>query len=436
MVDGYAFANGFVNVLATLPTGTRVATAGRCGGMAYSVLDHALAGRDVPAWGPHLFAPDRVPPDGHVVADHLARRQLDSFRTPSALRFLTWSVLPDADLGPLAGVRTRTRRELRGVLRSLAQGRPVVLGMVVARSLLRAGDNHQVVATGFARDGDAVTLTLHDPNSPGRAVTLVETPDGWRASNGRLWRGFFRHAYAPRTPPPLPSASRRPRAAVRAGAPVGLVHVATGLLLVVDGDRPALAMAASTGSSWVPTLAVGAARALTDGDAVHLRVAPPVDGAAGHLLTAPPVSAASRAGAATAEDGQHLTVVDAEPALTGQDDDADARRGDDADARRRDDDPDAQRRDDADARRDDGTDALDGRAGHAPMPGDEVADRVEGAIARWTVVVDGGGAWREGSRVRLVHAATGALLAGSRAGPTTTFTPDASTWWTVAAPPA
>ncbi|WP_046529274.1 hypothetical protein [Cellulomonas sp. FA1] len=415
MVEGYAFANGFVNVLATLPTGTRVATAGRCGGMAYSVLDHALAGRDVPAWDPHLFAPDRVPPDGHVVADHLARRQLDSFRTPSALRFLTWSVLPDADLGPLAGVRTRTRRELPGVLRALAQGRPVVLGMVVARSLLRAGDNHQVVATGFTRDGDAVTLTLHDPNSPGRAVTLVEASDGWRASNGRLWRGFFRHAYAPRTPPPLPSASRRPRAAVRAGAPVGLVHVATGLLLVVDGDRPALATAASTGSPWVPTLADGTARALTDGDAVHLRVAPPVDGAAGHLLTAPPVSAASRAGAATAEDGQRLTVVDAEPALTGEDDDADARRGDDD------------------------VDALGGHDQRTGMPHDEAAahaDRGEGAIARWTVVVDGGGAWREGSRVRLVHAATGALLAGTREGPTTTFTPDASTWWTVAAPPA
>ncbi|WP_163275638.1 hypothetical protein [Cellulomonas iranensis] len=416
MVEGYAFANGFVNVLATLPTGTRVATAGRCGGMAYSVLDHALAGRDVPAWDPHLFAPDRVPPDGHVVADHLARRQLDSFRTPSALRFLTWSVLPDADLGPLAGVRTRTRRELPGVLRALAQGRPVVLGMVVARSLLRAGDNHQVVATGFTRDGDAVTLTLHDPNSPGRAVTLVETPDGWRASNGRLWRGFFRHAYAPRTPPPLPSASRRPRAAVRAGAPVGLVHVATGLLLVVDGDRPALATTApSTGSSWVPTLADGTARALTDGDAVHLRVDPPVDGAAGHLRTAAPVSAASRAGAATAEDGQHLTVVDAEPALTGEDDDADARRGDDD------------------------VDALGGHDQRTGMPHDEAAahaDRGEGAIARWTVVVDGGGAWREGSRVRLVHAATGALLAGGRAGPTTTFMPDASTWWTVAAPPA
>jgi hypothetical protein len=397
VVDGYAFANGFVNVLTTLPTGTRVATAGRCGGMAYSVLDHALAGRDVPAWDPHLFAPDRVPPDGHVVADHLARRQLDSFRTPSALRFLTWSVLPDADLGPVAGVRTRTRRELPGVLRALAQGRPVVLGMVVARSLLRSGDNHQVVATGFVREDDALTLTVHDPNSPGRAVTLVEASDGWRASNGRLWRGFFRHAYAPRTPPPLPSASRRPRTAVRAGAPVALVHVATGRLLVVDDDRPALATTApATGSSWTPALADGDARPLTDGDTVHLRWDPPAG--TGHLRADPQGATGVSAGAGAVRDGRHLTVVDGEPAVA--------------------------------------TGRGEGEATHhRDEPSAHVAG-VEAGSPGWALVVDGGGAWREGSRIRLVHAATGALLAGSRAGPATTFTPDASTWWTVAAPPA
>src|SRR5690606_24612547 len=158
--------------------------------MAYSVLDHLAAGRDVPAWPPALFAPGHVPPDGHAVADHLRARQLDSFRSTSALRVVTWSVLPDGDVGPVAGVRTRTRRELAGALRALTQGRPVVLGLVVARSVLRSGDNHQVVATGFRRDDDgALTLTLLDPNTPRRAVTLVEERDGWHASNGRVWRG-------------------------------------------------------------------------------------------------------------------------------------------------------------------------------------------------------------------------------------------------------
>ncbi|MCC2315911.1 hypothetical protein [Cellulomonas xiejunii] len=342
----YAFANKFVNVLLTLPDGTPVQTAGRCGGMSYSVLDHLTAGRDVPAWRAELFAPGRVPPDGHLLAEHLRRRQLDSFRSRSALRFVTWSVLPDGDVGPVAGVRTRTRRELPAILRALAQGRPVVLGMVVARTPLRSGDNHQVVATGFTRDDATgeVVLTLLDPNTPRREVTLVETPDGWRADNGRLWRGFFRHAYAPRTPPSLPSASRHPAARVRAGEPLALAHVATGRLLVVADGAPALRTSGTT--TWVPT---ADASLLVDGTTIHL------------------VSC-----------GRALTVLGGTPCL---------------------------------------------RTVHDP------ADT-------WRVVVDGGGPWRQGSRVRLLHTETGTLLAGTPDGPTTSWTPAPCTWWTVAGAPA
>ena len=348
---GFAFANAFVNVVVRLPGGRPVRTAGRCGGMSYSVLDHAGAGRDVPVWPAALFAPERVPPDGHALADHLRARQLDSFRTPSALRFLTWSVLPDADLGPLAGVRTRTRRQLPGVLRALGQGRPVVLGMVVARGLLRSGDNHQVVATGATRDPatGAVVLTVLDPNTPRREVTLTEAPDGWRASNGRVWRGFFRHAYAPRTPPALPGASARPTARVHAGRPLPLVHVATGRLLVVDGARN-VRLRTSGFTAWTPT--APGADLLSDGAVVTL------------------TTAGSRPG--RSPDGAGLAL-----------------------------------------------------AGGAPV--------VRDAPDAWRVVVDGGGPWREGSRVRLVHTTTGALLRGDRTGPGTGFSPDASTWWTVAA---
>ena len=352
----YAFANRFVNVLVRLPNGTPLQTAGRCGGMSYSVLDHLTAGRDVPAWPAGLFTPDRVPPDGHVLAEHLRRRQLDSFRSRSALRFLTWSALPDGDVGPVAGVRTRTRRELPGILRALVQGRPVVLGMVVARHLLRSGDNHQVVATGFTRDDATgqVVLTLLDPNTPGREVALVETPDGWRADNGRLWRGFFRHAYAPRTPPALPSASRRPSARVRADEPLALAHVATGRLLVVADGAPVLRATGTT--TWVPTADTSL---LADGATIHLF-----------------------------SDGRALTVVGAAPAVRTADD-----GGPDAPAQ------------------------------------DATTDT-------WRVVVDGGGPWRQGSRVRLLHTATGQLLAGTPEGPTTSWTPAPCTWWTVAAGPA
>ncbi|SFJ71141.1 hypothetical protein [Cellulomonas sp. KH9] len=354
---GYAFGNGFVNAVATLPGGVRVRTAGRCGGMSYSVLDHLTAGRDAPSWPPTLFAPGRVPPDGHLVADHLRARQLDSFRTASALRFLTWSVLPDADVGPLAGVRTRTRRALPRVLRALAEGRPVVLGLVVARTLVRSGDNHQVVATGFVRDPTtgAVTLTVLDPNVPRRQVTLHGTADGWRTDDGRLWRGFFAHAYRPRTPPPLPSASRRPAAAVRSGAALALVHVATGRRLVLDGGGPALRAQGTT--TWTPT-GPRAGRALADGAVVLLAAG----GDAPAALTLDP-------------DGLVPTATGAPPGA-----------------------PDA-----------------DGPTGPAV----------------WRVVVEGGGAWREGSRVRLLHAATGALLRGAGERTGSTFTPDAQTWWTV-----
>ncbi|MBO0923495.1 hypothetical protein J1G44_03250 [Cellulomonas sp. zg-ZUI199] len=354
---GYAFANEFVNVVATLPGGVRVRTAGRCGGMSFSVLDHLAAGRDAPSWPPALFAPGRVPPDGHLVADHLRARQLDSFRSASALRFLTWSVLPDADVGPLAGVRTRTCRELPRVLRALAEGHPVVLGLVVARTLVRSGDNHQVVATGFVRDPvtGAVTLTVLDPNSPRREVTLHATADGWRADDGRLWRGFFAHTYRPRTPPPLPGASRRPGTAVRPDASLALVHVATGRRLVVADGVPALRAQGTT--TWAPS-APRTGRGLADGALVLLVAA----GDAPRALTLGP-------------DG---------PALADPPAGAGAPGGHDA-------------------------------------PGPEA----------WRVVVEGGGAWREGSRVRLLHAATGALLRGTGDRLGSTFTPDAQTWWTV-----
>lgn len=381
---GYAFANRFVNVLVTLPTGTRLTTAGRCGGMSYSVLDHVAAGRDVPSWPAGLFAPGRVPPDGHLVADHLLARQLDSFRSASALRFVTWSALPDRDVGPVAGVRTRTRRTLPGVLRALAQGRPVVLGMVVARNPLRSGDNHQVVATGFTRDPatGAVALTLLDPGTPHREVTLVEAPDGWRASNGRLWRGFFHHAYAPRTPPPLPGASRRPSARVRSGAPLALAHVATGRLLVVDDGAPALRAAGTT--TWTPT-APGLPRPLADGALVRLVASAGTGGpTAVALVSATPI---------LVPDGAPAEVAPPPPGAAP---------------------------------------AGDAPGAGARVTGDTATLAAAGVPTVWRVVVDGGGPWREGSRVRLVDTATGVLLSAADTAPATTYTPGPATWWTVA----
>lgn len=306
--SAFAFPNGFVNVVATLPTGTRIATAGRCGGMSYASLDHVRAGLTVPHWPARLFAPGRVPPDGHLVADLLHRRQLDSFRSWSALRFLTWSVLPDADAGPVTGVRTLTRAEVPSVVRALHDGRPVVLGLVVARGLLRSGDNHQVVAHAHDRD-EAGRLRLHvlDPNHPGEDVTLVDTGAGWRGSDGRTWRGFFLHAYAPRRPPALPSASRRPSATVRDGDTPGLLHVWSGRALAPHGT------AAVVVPGPVPRWTVRGARDAGAGNA------PAVDAAsaapAGRSTTSRSPVADGDLVQLVAPDGQVLALAPTGPAL-------------------------------------------------------------------------------------------------------------------------
>ncbi len=356
---GFAFPNAFVNVVAPLPGARRVTTAGRCGGMSFTAVDHLHAGRPLPHWPARLFAPGRVPPDGHLLADLVQRRQLDSFASWSALRFLTWSLLPDADAGPLAGVRTLTRAEVPGVLRALTSGRPVVLGLVTARAVVRSGDNHQVVAHAHDRDA-AGRLRLHvlDPNQPGRDATLTATGDGWQGSDGRRWRGLFLHSWTPRRPPVLPSASRHPSTPVRDGDTVRLLHVWSGRGLASHGT--AAAVGPGRTATWRlhhaadaadPTRSVAAGSPFADGDRVVLGVDPP---------------------------RRHLVL-----------------RG-------------------------------------------TGADLLPGAPEAWRVLVDGGGRWRQGDRVRLVHVATGQVL---RVGPghaprlpvRAGAVADERAWWTVGA---
>lgn len=259
------FANRFTNTVLDLPGDRAVRTAGRCGGISAVVLDHRTADVPVPRWDARLFAPAHVPPDGHLLADAVLTRQLDSFATPSAVRFLTWSALPDADLGPVTGVRRRTRHELDRAVAMLDAGRPVVLGLVTARSPVRAGDNHQVVAYGHLRRHGRTVLLLADSNSPGREVELDETPQGWQASNGARWRGFFVHRWAPHPPPRVPTPSRH--TSRRVDGPVGLLHVTSGRAL-----RAATTRSGRAGHD-VPDAAVLDDRA-TDGDRWQVDTAP------------------------------------------------------------------------------------------------------------------------------------------------------------------
>ena len=232
--DGFAFPNAFVNVVLTLPNGSKITTAGRCGGMAYAALDYFLAGQPVPRWSADLWAPGRVPPDGHWLADYFTTRLRDSFFTGSAAKFLTWSIQPDDALWVLKGVSRWTKEEeLPRLMASIDRGRPVVLGLVVARSLRAVGDNHQVVAYGYERTDERTTVHIYDNNSPGRDVTLTSTADqhDWTASNGPTWRGFFVQDYTPRLPPVLTKRPPERKDRVSTGDTVKLSHVWTGRTL-------------------------------------------------------------------------------------------------------------------------------------------------------------------------------------------------------------
>ncbi len=377
---GFAFPNAFVDTAFTFPGGKKLTTRGRCGGMAYLALDYFHADIPVPYLPAAHFAPGRVPPDTHWAADAIRERLFDSFKTLSALKFVAWSMLSDDVVE-----RETTRDELPRVLKALDEGHPVPLGLVVARSALRVGDNHQVVAYGYSRAGDAVTLLLHDNNTPGREVTLSRRPDGaWDASNRQTWRGFFVQDYRPQAPRKRTTRPADPAATVTAGAQVALAHVWTGLVLGSSttrwthpgssgGQQVTCVRLAGSENQWRAVPVGGDARsALRDQDLVRLE----------HVKTGAVLT--SRAGVKSPVTGQQEVAC-------------------------------------------------------SPRSADRAsrADRAD----EWRVEVDGGGLWRAGARIRLVHVPTnGALhshersderLTGGRQEVTAFAGRDDNDWWTV-----
>jgi hypothetical protein len=221
---GFGFPNIFVNELVTLPPEVyrllprvvrralpegKLATHGRCGGMAYAAMDYYFAGRAAPRMGANEFPPrDRSP-----LSRYLFSRQLQSFAVPTAARFIIWTLAADTPSWLFKGVRRATvEDELPRLRRAVDAGRPVVLGLVGARTLGAVGDgNHQVVAYGYEGSNprrETVTVYLYDGNHPGQVVRLLlgNGREGvlQRSPSGeRTWRGFFVQEYSERTPPEL-----------------------------------------------------------------------------------------------------------------------------------------------------------------------------------------------------------------------------------------
>jgi hypothetical protein len=199
---GFHFDNDFVNKTAPLPGFGQIETRGRCGGMAYAALDFYYADLPVPAT-------KTLPGDRNPLARYIYRRLLDSFLTPSAVQFVTWTLHADHGTWFLKGVTRWTKEDqiprLRGFIDA---GRPVVLGMVGASDLANVGSgNHQVVAYGYEVDEPTQTtrVFIYDNNNHDEEVVLTTDPRNphVNASNRRQpWRGFFVQSYAPVTPAP------------------------------------------------------------------------------------------------------------------------------------------------------------------------------------------------------------------------------------------
>lgn len=205
---GYHFANYFVNVIADVPGVGKLQTSGRCGGMAFSALDHFFFNLKLPPFTPADFAPARVPPDDHPLARYIYNRQIDSFLTLTAAKFVLWSLAPDGPSFFSKGVRRRTREdEWKRLRESIDRGVPVTLGLIVARDLGNLGRNHQVVAHGYDIDtaGGKFIVHLYDVNWPDQEITLTASADDatWQESSPakEQWRGWFVQDYAAHRPP-------------------------------------------------------------------------------------------------------------------------------------------------------------------------------------------------------------------------------------------
>jgi hypothetical protein len=178
------------------------ASRGLCGGMVLAAADLSHAGRTPPAR-------TDSPPAGSPAIQYLTKRLLDSWDLPEGpTRYYRWMLAGDEGS---SGTWQRTAAGLPGICSVLDSGRLCPLGVVTVHSWKPTdlGANHQVLAYGYRRDDDAVTLRVYDPNQPDDdAVALRCDTAGRQAPEGHLdlphaTRGLFRIGWSPHDPAPL-----------------------------------------------------------------------------------------------------------------------------------------------------------------------------------------------------------------------------------------
>jgi hypothetical protein len=181
---------------------------GLCGGMAFAVRDLFEANTAPP---PETNNPSSNSPAFHFITDRL----LDSFDLPSGVaRYYEWMNLPTGDEFFIHGTSRRTINEsMPRIRRTIDEGHPCPLGLVCVHSSnpQDLGQNHQVLAYGYADDGNTTTLRLYDPNHPDDDnVTIVfdhsnphhTTKFNYSYDDHQLV-GFFPTDYSPKDPSPL-----------------------------------------------------------------------------------------------------------------------------------------------------------------------------------------------------------------------------------------
>lgn len=204
---GFHFKNDFVNPIIDVPLIGNYETYGRCGGMAYAALDYYFAKIPIPTHKTDDFPGKGVPPDGSKIADYIYQRLIDSFLTPSAFKFVDWTISSDRKTWLRKGVTYWTKNEeFPKLCKQIDQGIPVVLGLIGASNLSDVGNkNHQVVAYGYDYDAsnEEMTVYIYDNNSPDEEVVLTsdKTNPHFNATN-RVdpWRGFFVQDYSAKEP--------------------------------------------------------------------------------------------------------------------------------------------------------------------------------------------------------------------------------------------
>ena len=173
--DGLHFANRFPSgpyfrfgPFGPTLFGLNDAAGGMCGGMSWLVRERFVAKAPVP--------PDREPPaNGSPLFRTLLDRQLRSlewFRTPVAF---WWN----GAFGSDRTIRLSREREWPRIRERIDRGELTMTGLIRHQSLnpLELRRSHQVLAYGYAIEGDRISLRLYDPNWPDRDDVTIEMDD-------------------------------------------------------------------------------------------------------------------------------------------------------------------------------------------------------------------------------------------------------------------